>query len=374
MILIIVATATGYGLKLAISQKIVGFTGHISLSAYNLNNSYENAPLVLNQEDSVAVSSLEKLDYYQPYATKAGILKGKEDFEGVVLKGVNGSYNWQFFEANLRTGNLPNFADSTRSNAVLLSKTLSNRLKVDVNDTVKMYFIQEPPKPPRIRSFIVSGIYETGLEEYDKNYLICDIRHIQSLNGWRNGEVGGYEIVLKNDENLEIINANLRQNLSYEVDARTVRSQNEQLYQWLDLFDLNLYLIIGIMLAVAIINMISALLILILDRTKMIGLLKALGAKNWQVMQIFLYQSASIILKGMFWGNVIGLGFCFLQLQFGIIPLDPETYYVSSAPIYLNFGHILVLNIGVFVLCILALIIPAAMVAYTSPVKALRYE
>jgi lipoprotein-releasing system permease protein len=220
----------------------------------------------------------------------------------------------------------------------------------------------------------VAGIFATGLDEFDKTYIIGDLKHVQRLNGWRVDEVGGYEVALAAADQLDETTAQLRAALPYDLDARSVRSQNEQLFQWLDLFDLNIYLIIGIMLAVAIINMISALLILILDRTNMIGLLKALGLPNGKLMQIFLHQSASIILKGMFWGNVLGLGICLLQQYFGIIKLDPETYYVTQAPISIDVPLILLLNAGVLVVCLISLLLPALLVSKISPVRALRYE
>jgi len=373
MVLMIVSMATGFGLKKAIGDKIVGFFGHITISNYDINNSFENAPIVLTDEDSVALFVMPNLNYVQPFATKAGILKGSEDFEGVVLKGVDSAYNWHFFENNLRNGQLPTLNTEQASNQVLLSTLLANKLKVATGDTVRMYFIQEPPRPPRIRNFIISGLYETGLEEFDKTYLIGDLRQVQRLNGWQNAEVGGFEIFVI-DANKNIENASwLRNNLSYTLDARSVQSQNEQLYQWLKLFDINLYLIIAIMIIVALINMVNALLILILDRTNMIGLLKALGASNAGIIKIFLYQSAHIVIRGMLWGNIIGLGFCFIQSQFQLISLDPQTYYVSHAPIYIEVWQIVLLNGGVFAICVLFLVIPALLVSKISPVRALRY-
>jgi lipoprotein-releasing system permease protein len=362
------------GLKIAISEKIIGFFGHITITRYDINNSYENAPVLLQAEDSVHLFRSPAVNYIQPIATKAGILKGAEDFEGVVLKGVDKTYNWDFLKNNLKSGRIPLIQDELRSDSVLISSNLANKLKLQTHEKVRMYFIQEPPKPPRIRTFYIAGIYETGLEEFDKTYLFGDLRHIQSLNGWRNGEVGGYEVFVKKPDDTQKITSEFRENLSYDLDARTVRSQNEQLFQWLDLFDMNLYLIIGIMLTVAIINMVNALLILILDRTNMIGLLKALGASDWVVMKIFIIQSAHIILKGLFWGNLIGIGLCLIQLHFGVISLDPETYYVSKAPVFLNPLHIALLNAGVFVVCVAMLLIPALLVSKISPVRALRYE
>lgn len=374
MVLMIVSIATGIGLKKAISNKIVGFSGHISISQYNMNNSFENAPIVLDSTFFADLNAHPAITKIQAVGTKAGILKGAEDFEGVVLKGVEANYNKHFFESSLLSGKWPTILDSTRNDSVIISDVLAKRLQMKLHDAAVMYFIQEPPRPPRIRKFYVCGIYTTGLEEYDKTYIIGDLKHVQRLNTWQNGEVGGYEILLDNDDNLESVTAEIRAMLPYDLDAQSVKSKNEQLYQWLDLFDLNIYLILWIMVAVAVINMISALLILILDRTNMIGLLKALGANNWSVIKIFLYQSAVIIVKGLFWGNLIGVGFCILQQQYGIIKLNPETYYVSEAPIAFEPLSILFLNLGVLLICLISLLLPALMVSKISPIRALRYE
>jgi lipoprotein-releasing system permease protein len=374
MILMILSISTGIGLKRAISNKIVGFTGHITITNYDLNDSYEQQPISM---DSIAVDELATtpgIFHVQAFGTKAGILKGDEDFEGVVLKGVSANYNWRFFKSNLREGRLPKLQNGQRNDSVIISSVLAKRLQLTLHDTVRMYFIQQPPRPPRIRNFYVCGIYSTGLEDFDKTYLLGDLYHVQRLNRWRDDQVGGYEVLLDSDEKVEEITLQLRAELPYNLNARSVRSQNEQLFQWLDLFDLNIYLIISIMVIVAVINMISALLILILDRTNMIGLLKALGLPNWPLMRIFLYQSAQIILRGLIWGNTIGIGICLIQQQFGIIKLDPETYYVSKAPIILDIGLLALLNVGVLIVCLLALIIPALLVSRISPVKALRYE
>ena len=374
MMLMIISLSTGLGLKRAISNKIIGFSGHITITRYDLNNSYEQAPISMDSVTADELQTLPDVAHVQPFGTKAGILTGAEDFEGIVLKGVGPEYDWTFFRENIREGNIPVLQDSVRNDSVLISTTLANRLQIGLHDTVRMYFMQQPPKPPRIRRFYVAGIFATGLDEFDKTYILGDVKHVQRLNSWRDDEVGGYEVTLSNADHLDETTAELRAALPYDLDARSVRSQNEQLFQWLDLFDLNIYLIIGIMLAVAIINMVSALLILILDRTNMIGLLKALGMPNGRLMQVFLHQSASIIVKGMLWGNILGLGVCFLQYYFGIIKLDPETYYVTQAPISIDVPLILLLNAGVLVVCLISLLLPALVVSKISPVKALRYE
>lgn len=374
MMLMIISLSTGLGLKRAISNKIIGFSGHITITRYDLNNSFEQQPISMDSVTADELKTLSAVAHVQPFATKAGILTGADDFEGIVLKGVDKNYDWHFFKENIREGKIPTLLDTVRNDSVLISTVLAGRLRIGLHDTVRMYFMQQPPKPPRIRRFYVAGIFSTGLDEFDKTYIIGDLKHVQRLNSWREDEVGGYEVTLANAENLDQTTEDLRAALPYDLDARSVRSQNEQLFQWLDLFDLNIYLIIGIMLAVAIINMVSALLILILDRTNMIGLLKALGMPNGKLMQVFIYQSASIILRGMFWGNLLGLGVCFLQQQFGIIKLDPETYYVTQAPISIDVPLILLLNAGVLVVCLISLLLPALVVSKISPVKALRYE
>ena len=374
MILMVVSMATGVGLKKAIRDKIVGFTGHITISQYNINNSFEKQPILLDSALAQNLLALPGVKHIQPTATKAGILKGDKDFEGVVFKGVDRTYQSSFFEANIISGKWPVLNGNVRNDSILISATIANLLKIDLHDAIKMYFIQDPPRPPKIRTFYVCGIYATGLEEYDKTYLIGDLKHVQQLNRWRHGEAGGYEVILNDFKQLWPTTVEIRAQLPYDLDAQSVIGQNEQLFQWLDLFDLNIYLIIGIMVAVAVINMISALLILILDRTNMIGLLKSLGANNWQIIKIFLYQSASIIFRGLIWGNAIALSICLVQQYFGVIQLDPETYYVTQAPISLEPTSIILLNLGVILVCLVVLLIPALLISRISPVKALRYE
>ncbi len=370
----IVSLGTGMGLKKAIREKIVGFSGHITISQYDINNSFERAPIELDSALTQEIKSIPGVVSIQAFGTKAGILKGPEDFEGTVLKGVDKNYNATFFKESIVEGNWPTLQDSARNDSVLVSAILAKRLKLKLHDAVNMYFIQEAPRPPRIRKFYICGIYSTGLEEFDKTFLIGDLYHLKRLNNWQNNEVGGFEILLNNIDQLELITSQVRAELPYDLDAQSVKSNNEQLFHWLDLFDLNIYMILVIMIAVAVINMVSALLILIVDRTNMIGLLKALGGNNKMVISIFLYQSGAIIFRGMFWGNLIGIGICLLQQYFGIVHLDPETYYVSEAPIALNYLYILYLNAGVLVICMITLLLPALMVSKISPIKALRYE
>lgn len=374
MLLMLLSLSTGLGLKKAISDKIIGFTGHINIERYDINNSFAQQAITLDSITKNDIIALPYVKRMQPVGTKAGILAGGETFEGVVLKGVNGQYNWQFFATNLRQGKVPVFNDSIRNDSILISSQLVKILQLKLGDTVRMYFVQEPPKPPRIRKFIIGGIYATGLEDFDKTYLIGDLKHVQKLNGWQMDEVGGYEIELFSTENLEEKTWELRSLLPYDLDAGNVRTKNEQLFQWLDLFDFNIYIIIVIMVLVAIINMISALLILILDRINMIGLLKALGLSTRKLITLFLYQSLRIVLRGMLWGNAIGLILCVLQDKFGFVKLDPDTYYVNEAPILLHWPAIVLLNIGVAAICLLALLLPAMLVSRISPVKALRYE
>ncbi|MBT8257118.1 MAG: FtsX-like permease family protein, partial [Bacteroidia bacterium] len=304
-----------------------------------------------------------------------GVIRTESDFEGMVLKGVGFDYNWSLFEEFLIDGRLPEFDNGNMSSEVLIPEYLAKRLVLNTGDSFQMYFARENiDRPPSIRKFNIVGIYRSGFLELDETYLMGDIRQIQRLNSWESDQIGHFELFISDyDELKEVANA-VYQNTPSVLNTETVSEKYASIFEWISIFDKNIYGIIGIMILVAGINMITALLVLILERTQMIGILKALGSRNWNVQRIFLINAAYLILLGLFWGNLIGIGLLVMQQNFGLFPLDPEVYYVTQAPVYLSLSYVLSLNLGTFLICLLMLMIPSMIISRISPVKAMRFE
>ena len=359
------------GFQNEITNKVIGFSSHIQVSNFSNGNSYEST--LLNHTDSLKLSLLKikGIKHIQSYATKAGIIKTDKEIHGVVMKGLNSDFNSTFIKKILIQGNIPSFGELKRSNNVLISQTIANQLKLKIGDNFQMYFIQQPV---RVRQFKITGIYDSGIAEFDEILVFGDIRHIQKLNNWSDNDVGGLEIQLHDFADLEKINQEVYSNIDFDLNARTVVDNNPQLFDWLDLQNINVKVILILMLIVGAINMITALFILILEQSQLIGTLKALGSQNWHIRKLFIYHSLYLILKGIFWGNLIGLSFCWVQKKFEILELDKSTYYMSYIPVDLNFIHILLLNIGTFTLCWLMLIIPSYLISKINPIKAIRFE
>ena len=294
--------------------------------------------------------------------------------EGVILKGIGNDYDWSFFKNRIIEGKVFSVNDSTPSKDIIISKMLAKLLKVKADDSLRMYFIMNSQSQLRQRKFHISGIYETGIEEFDKEYVLGDIAQIQTLNKWKKTQVAGFEILLNDFNDLKKMSDYVYKNISYDLDSKNIEQLNPQIFDWLGLQDMNVIIILTLMILVAAINMISTLLILILERTNMIGTLKALGARNGSIRRIFLYTAANLIGKGLLWGNILAITICLLQEQFGIITLSQEKYYVSTVPINLNILHILLLNCGTLIICLLILIIPSYVVSKITPVKAIRFN
>ena len=368
VMLLSVMVVTGF--KNDISNKIIGFGSHITISSFSDNQSYETEPIQISDSLYATLLANDQVKQMSAFATKAGIVKTKDEILGVVLKGVSDEYDWSFFKDNLISGTCLSLTDSVKSNQVLISETSANVLQLGVGDNLIMYFVQDPP---RVRKFEIAGIYNTALADFDKLFVMGDIKHIQQLNAWKNNQIGGLEIAVNDFSNLKEITEEIYEQIPYDLNAESVKEKTPQIFDWLDLQDVNVRVILILMLIVGGVNMITALLILILERTKMIGILKALGANNWSVRRVFLYSAIHLILKGLFWGNCIALGFAFLQQQFSIISLDPSIYYMNTVPINFDFTAILLLNLGTIVVCYLILIIPSIIITKITPVKAIRF-
>ncbi|MFL2569151.1 MAG: ABC transporter permease [Flavobacteriales bacterium] len=359
------------GFQNEITDKVIGFTSHIQVTNLSNGNSYESTLLKHTDSLKLSLSKIEGIKHIQSYATKAGIIKTDNEIQGVVLKGVSSDFDSTFIKNILTEGKILSFGRLKRSNKVLISQTIANQLNLNIGDGFQMYFIQQPI---RVRQFKIAGIYDSGVAEFDEMLVLGDIEHIQKLNKWSANDVGGLEIQLHNFEDLEKINQEVYSKIGFDLNARTVIDNNPQLFDWLDLQNMNVRVILILILIVGAINMITALFILILEQSQLIGTLKALGSQNWHIRKVFIYHSLYLILRGMFWGNLIGLTICWIQKQFQILELDKSTYYMSYVPIDINIAHILALNIGTFIVCWLMLIIPSYLISKINPIKAIRFE
>lgn len=367
----ILATAVVTGFQKEIRDKVIGFGSHIQVTHFSDGNSYESQ--VLHQSDSLkkVLSALPTVAHIQSFATKAGIIKTKDEIHGVVLKGVGSDFNSKFFQQHLKVGTIEVYSDSITSNSALISNKMAQLLQLEVGAKFSVYFVQQPA---RVRQLVVSGIYETGLAELDELMVIGDIRHIQKLNGWTPSEVGGLELKITDFKDLDAVTKEVYHAIGFDLNAQNIQQLQPQIFDWLQLQDINVQVIISLMLLVAAINMITALLILILERTQLIGILKALGAQNWSIRKIFLFNAVYLISKGLLWGNLLGIGLALLQQEFQLIQLDEATYYMSTVPIHLKLSSLFLLNIGALVICWLVLIIPSYLITKITPIKAIRFN
>lgn len=375
VIVMLFSVATGVGLQKKIKEKISGFNGDIQITNYDTNNSKVTVvPISKNQDFYPEFTSVPNVKRVQVFATKAGIIRTSNEFEGIILKGVDQRHEWAFFNEYLVKGKTPNISDKL-TNEVLISNKTAKRLSLKVGDSFHMFFVKDNPnKAPNSRKFLTAGIYDSGFEEFDESFIIGDIKHIQKINKWEKDQVGGFEVFIYDFDKLRETGFQVYTNIDPTLNALTIAEKFPAIFEWLRLFDTNIIVIIGIMILVAGINMITALLVLILERTQMIGILKALGNNNWSIRKIFLYNAAYLIGKGLFWGNIIGLSLLFTQKYFGLIALNPETYYVKQAPVYLDFMHVVYINLGTLILCLIMLILPSIIVSKISPVKAIKFD
>lgn len=374
----IIAVAILTGFKKQIREKVVGFGSNIQIVNFDSNLSFETAPIHEGQSFIPKIKKIPGISHIQVFATKAGIIKTDEEIQGVVLKGVGSDFDWSYFESNFVDGEIFTVSDSVRTEKVVISKKISDMLRLRIGDSFAMHFVQDPP---RMRKFTVSGIYETSLEEFDKIYVFCDIGHIKRLNNWDDDQISGFEIFIDNFDRLDLITEAVQDAVGYQIlpdedkfKVINIREKYPQIFDWLNFQDLNVIIIITLMLIVAGFNMISGLLILILEKTNMIGILKALGSEDKTIRKVFLYQAAYLIGKGLLWGNLIGVGLAFIQLKTGIISLDPSSYYIKTVPINLNIVHIILLNAGTMAAIIIMLLVPSKLISRISPIKAIKYD
>lgn len=373
LIVMIVAVSIVSGFQREIRNKVIGFGGHIQITKYDSQNTYEATPIDKNQPFYPSLDTVKGIKHIQIYATKPGIIKTNLDIYGVIVKGIGSDFDWTFFNDKLKEGNPLKIDDKNPTNDIIISQTIANKMSIKLGDKMFLYFIQSDGQL-RPKDFVVKGIYQSGLEQFDNLFVIADITHIQKRNNWSENLVGGFEVIIDNYNDLNQLDQFIYDNIGYDLHSTTIIDRNPDIFNWLELQDINVIIIVLLMVLVAVINIISALLILILERTTMIGILKALGLPNWNVRKIFLYNAIHLIIKGLIIGNIIGIGLCLLQLKFGFIKLPEESYYVSEVPIELNWMSILMLNIGTLLVCFMMLILPSYVITKISPVKAIRFD
>lgn len=374
----IVSVAVVIGFKKEVREKVIGFGSHIQICNFDSNQSYETRPIVASNSLMDELSAMQGVQRVQRFSTKPGIIKTEDNFQGMVLKGVGPEYDLDFYRDYLLEGELPSFSDTTANNEILISKELANKLNLKLGDKIYTYFIQDNV---RARRFTIKGIYQTNFSEYDNLFVIGDLYTVNRLNQWEPEQVSGIEIQVNDYNRLE----QTADDISSLIDSRkdsyeghyftqTIQQLNPQIFAWLDLLNLNVWSILVLMIGVAGFTMISGLLIIILERTNMIGVLKALGANNGMIRKIFLYFSVFLIGKGMLLGNIIGLTLCWLQSTFKIIKLEPETYYVDSVPVELSIWIVLLLNICTLLVSVLMLLGPSHLITKINPAQSIRFE
>ena len=371
----LISIASGVGLQNKIYQKVSAFNGDIIISNFDTNFSDDSQnPISTIQGFYPTFNSIKGIQHIQATASKGGVIRTANKFEGVVVKGVGKDYDWNYFNEFLIDGSLPDYSQLL-TNKILISEHTSNRLNLKVGDKLNTFFFNsDNSKLPRSRSFEVSGIYNSGFNEFDEKFVIADIRHIQRLNKWSENEIGSYEVFVEEFSQIDQIGNEVYNEVGSFLDSQTIKERYFSIFKWLELFDFNIILIIIIMIVVAGINMITALLVLILERTQMIGIIKALGSSNKSVRKIFIYNAMYVVGIGLFWGNLIGIGLLLIQKYFKLIKLDPAIYYVSEAPVYLAIDYILLLNIGTLIVCFSMLLIPSYIISKITPVRAIRFE
>ncbi|RRQ49254.1 ABC transporter permease [Maribacter algicola] len=377
VVMMLIAIATGVGLKHKIREKVTAFNGHIQISNYDNNRSEVSvSPVSTKQDFYPRFTDVDGIRHVQAVATKGGIIRTEDTFEGIIAKGVGEDYYWTPINEFLVAGTLPDYTGELNSE-VLISQLTANRLKLGIGDSFFTFFLRDDDtnKMPNQRKFVISGIYDSGFEEIDNRYIFIDIRHIQQMNKWADDEVGNFEVLLDNFDDIDAKNNEIYSKTVSYLNTTTLMDKYYKIFEWIGLFDFNIALIIGIMIIVGGINMITALLVLILERTPMIGILKALGTTNWSIRKVFLYNAAYLIGIGLFWGNLIGLGFIWVQDRYRVFKFpNPEEYYIEYIPVHINLITVLLLNIGVLFLCLLMLLIPSYIITKISPVKAIRFE
>lgn len=378
--IMIISVSVLLGFKKEVREKVIGFGAHFQVVNYDSNTSFETQPIAIDSNLIAEYLKVEHITQLKQFATKPGIIKTDTEIHGMVMKGVDSNYNWTFFKANLVEGNLPDLTGNESSNEVIISEKVSQMLKLNVGDYLYCYFYNEGERTPRNRRFTITGTYRSSMAEFDELFILGDIRQVKQINGWHSSEISGYEITIDDFKLLDEVYNHLREitlnNVSEQSMLRvfSIVQKYPMVFDWLSVLDMNVWVLLVLMISVAGINMISGLLIVIIERSQMIGILKAMGYSNFNIRKVFLYLSAFLSIRGLLWGNLIGIGLCLLQYFTGILTLDPESYYLDTVPIVFNIGYILLINIGTLVSIVAMIILPSMFISRISPVDAISFE
>lgn len=378
--IMIVSVAVLLGFKKEVREKVIGFGAHFQIVNYDSNSSYETVPIAADSSLIQIYQNIAHVNKVQLFATKPGMVKTETDIHGIVLKGVDSNFDWKFFQDNLQDGQLPDLTSEKASNDVLISKKVASLLKLNVGDYLYCYFYNEGLRQPKNRRFTISGIYSSGMEEFDELFVMGDIRQVSNISGWHNYEITGYEITIDNFELMDEVENNLKvatlNNLSASVmlKVNSILKKYPTIFDWLSVLDINVWVLIVLMIAVAGINMISGVLIIIIERTQMIGILKAVGYSNISLRKVFLYLAAFLSIRGLIWGNLIGVGLCAFQYYTGMLKLDPVSYYIDTVPIIMNYGYLILLNAGTLIAIVAMIILPSMFISKISPIDSISFE
>lgn len=372
----IITLAFVNGFQYAVSNKIFNFWGHLRVQEYEPDKTFiaEETPWPPNDTTLQVLHNFPPISYIQAFATKSAVIEKNKEIEGVLFKGVGKDYHFNTLKTFLKEGSFPSFEDSSYSKDILVSLPIAKELQIKVNDSVNVYFINQQQGRASVRRLHVCGFFKTGIDEYDKTFAIGDLRLLRKVYGWENNEIGGYEVFLKDYTKMDTVNSQLYELLPQGWISRTIKEIYPNIFDWLQIQDVNRNVIFTVMAIVAIINLITCLLILILERTRMTGVLKALGCRDWTIQKIFLYHASIIAIKGIIIGLVAGLGLCLLQQQTGFIKMDESAYYVSEAPVYIIWWQVAAVCIVTLIVCFLSLIIPTIFVKSVRPVKAIQFR
>jgi lipoprotein-releasing system permease protein len=379
VLILSVAIVTGY--KSEVGRKVIGFGSHMQIVNLDSNESFETSPISQNQPFLPELKNIDGIRHVQVFATKPGIIKTGSGIQGVVLKGIGPDFDWSFFLENKVAGEPFHVQDTVRSNKVWISKQMADLLNAKIGDKLSMFFVNPPEIIPRQRKFELAGIYKTSLDEFDRLFVLADINHLRKLNNWTDDQVSGFELLETDFRQLDQQEKMVRNLLlrytrpdSPVLQVVSIKEKYRQIFDWLGMLDINVWIILTLMVLVAGFNMVSSLLVIILERTQMIGILKAMGARSWSIRKVFLYFSVMLILKALVWGNVLGIGICLLQQYTHFFKLDATSYYLEYVPVNLSVVHLLLLNVGTVVITTLMLVLPSYFITKISPEKIIRFE
>lgn len=375
IIMMVLAVSIGIGFQKKIREKVAVFNGHVIITDYDSNNSeVSKNPISTKQTFYPNFNSISGIKHIQAVANKIGVIRTETAVDGVNLKGVGLDYDWTGISEFITKGTTPKFTASEVSKEILISEYLADRLHLNVGDDCVTYFIKDGTQKYNTRVFKIVGIYNSGFQEFDNTFIIGDIRHIQRINKWKADEVGAFEVILEDFEQLDAKGLEIYESTPSELNSYTIKEKFSFIFDWLLLLDTNIILIITIMILVATINVVVVLLVLILEKTSFIGILKSMGANNWLIRKVFIWQALKIIGNGLLYGNVIAIGVIFIQKNFEIIHLPPENYYVTVAPLDFNLLHILLINVGTVFVASIVLLLPSYLITKISPVKAMKFD